>query len=644
MRNIYLLLLLLMVSSTLYAQDRFYVYQKDGLVQSFFCDQVDSITYSLIDAEGITQADFVTQLIYLPDSTVAIPLSVIDSVSFRDPEVVYQKDVVILDNDFLQYLLEVKEYTILYVSSSISNALLPTTGEILFYAYPTQLLPNGFAGRVTGITKVGDRWQITTTIPSMFEVYERLILAETFGSNEHNNLRVDFNKTMNLPFEYAPMGLDGNLALTVYSPNLPIINFDKTLKYFYLMFDCGIKLSATINKELEKGFDESVPLGPQLSIPLPNAVTGAALSLKIDPAVYVGMNGKMDINCSLNQQIRRRFGIAFHEGQWIPFCHPVNFIDSKPSIDAKIALDGSVFLGLQAGVGVGLTFGNEYTGLRGRIGPQLSANISFTAGSILNPSTFYSENKESKIGTEVNWSISSALPKTLVDLLDNAGLQSEWTPLGDAFAKDYSYVLPIFTQPKVIFTNESSADVQITSTVSRKVYIEPTVGLALYKGKDLIKVDGVQRYKSSELLLGANFQGLEEQSSFLTVPVMELFGMTFLGDQETTFTTAKEVEPGQPSSLLIGKWSKYDGLVETFVYEFDEQGRFSWTIYDPEAEGGIDVDSTYGTYSYDDNTHVLTMFDAPSGESYSMKIQLTLDTLIFDFGDYKDIYQRMRTN
>ena len=71
-------------------EDAFYIYRNDGQFNAFFCNEIDSIGYSHYDATGKYYEENVAQLVYTPDSTYYIPLAVIDSVSFVQPEIILQ--------------------------------------------------------------------------------------------------------------------------------------------------------------------------------------------------------------------------------------------------------------------------------------------------------------------------------------------------------------------------------------------------------------------------------------------------------------------------------------------------------------------------------------------------------------------------
>lgn len=622
MKKIYLLLFGIL-SVALHAQDRFFIYQKDGAVRCFLCEDVDSIIYSRVDLTGITRENFVTQKICFQDTTVVIPIALIDSVSFKKPETVLCENVITLNSDFLQYVTRLEDDTVLYVSSSIPKKLLPKIGRILYYEKKTLILPNGFVGRVIAVSCESNGWKIVTETPSILEVYERFILAEPYLSeNTERTLKASnislYNNTFNINID--SLGFRTALSLTVHESVLapPVMRIDNNqLMYFYLMFDCELDVSAGLTLKYNKEIDVSQSLCPQIKIPI-----NALFSIKLEPAVYAKLTGKAELDYSCQNKFRERFGVVFNEGKWMPFSHPINSDAGKPSTDMKLNLFGSIGVGLQFGVGVGFGIGGGTVGLKGRVGSNLSGNLIFDIGTTLDPKSFYSANKKSKIGTEVDWSISEMLPKFFKERLKTVGFETEWS-IGDTFAEDFSYVFPDFTKPQVDYKNEKGTDIQVTATASRKVFINPYVGLALYKDKEPMALEGQQYYKSTDLLLGANFRGLEENVYYRILPIVSLFGMTFLGDQVTQFTVGS-------SPSLLGTWVYTDGSY-IVTYTFYGDGTYQWEDNDDIAVGGDSGDNQgSGFYTYDPNTCILSFV----GEE-SFKIELTEDTFSFyeDYGD-----------
>jgi hypothetical protein len=69
--------------------EAFYVYRHDGQCYKFLRNQVDSIVYSHISADGVFHDEVVTQLIYTKDSICEIPLLEVDGIGFVKMEDFY---------------------------------------------------------------------------------------------------------------------------------------------------------------------------------------------------------------------------------------------------------------------------------------------------------------------------------------------------------------------------------------------------------------------------------------------------------------------------------------------------------------------------------------------------------------------------
>lgn len=84
------LMLTFLAALPMYAQQEnaaFYIYQNDGHFDGFFYDEVQKISYSVLDTLGVEHDEIVSQEIVTADSIYRIMLSAIDSVGFVQPEI-----------------------------------------------------------------------------------------------------------------------------------------------------------------------------------------------------------------------------------------------------------------------------------------------------------------------------------------------------------------------------------------------------------------------------------------------------------------------------------------------------------------------------------------------------------------------------
>ncbi len=98
MKKIIIATIILLLSTYSKAQkdESIYLYRKDGKVNTFLKEDIDSIKYTCTDAQGNLHSTWQAQLIYTKDSTHHIPLENIDSLSFDGSQ--YMSDITCASN------------------------------------------------------------------------------------------------------------------------------------------------------------------------------------------------------------------------------------------------------------------------------------------------------------------------------------------------------------------------------------------------------------------------------------------------------------------------------------------------------------------------------------------------------------------
>lgn len=138
------------------AENAIFIYRNDKQFNAFFDSDVDSMGYSCIDTLGVEHDHYVSQMVYTLDSVYCIPLSVIDSINFFQPEVTYRKGSHKLTAQLQPYVLYVDSVTLI-LSPSTPEELLPQEGEVLFAEDRTGPFEDGFVGRVKSLEKSSGR-------------------------------------------------------------------------------------------------------------------------------------------------------------------------------------------------------------------------------------------------------------------------------------------------------------------------------------------------------------------------------------------------------------------------------------------------------------------------------------------------------
>lgn len=137
-----------------------YIYRNDDHFHGFADDEVDSIKFSRIDADGIEHVDYVTQVVYTPDSIYRIPLAAIDSVVCEQPKMELQKDVVMLTEEQRSFVVRADSTTILFRNDTPRD-LIPERGEVLLaFNYGNQSALQ-FTGRVERVERTAEGVLVT---------------------------------------------------------------------------------------------------------------------------------------------------------------------------------------------------------------------------------------------------------------------------------------------------------------------------------------------------------------------------------------------------------------------------------------------------------------------------------------------------
>ena len=173
------LLVLSCVSLSGFAQvepNAIYNYYNNDSFDAFLNFDVDSIKYSNIDIYGKEHLDIVTQEIWTQDSVYRIPLSNIDSICFRAPEIKLRDSVFFITAEHIPYILTVDTLSLIF-DSSIPGRLLPEVGQVVVNDTFDEPLQDGFAGRVTAINYFDDSVKVVCEDVVITDIFERLSMV-----------------------------------------------------------------------------------------------------------------------------------------------------------------------------------------------------------------------------------------------------------------------------------------------------------------------------------------------------------------------------------------------------------------------------------------------------------------------------------
>ena len=174
--------------------DAFYIYRNDGMINTFFRSEVDSIAYSYYDADSLRYEEIVTQIVYTPDSIYSIPLAVVDSVSFVTPKTEYKPGTIVLEGDIRSYIIGTDSLTVLFRSDTPAN-ILPKIGDKLVTTELSEVFPFGFIGEVEQIEQRGDTIAVVCYATDLDDVFECFYYSSQKVISPAGARRVSFDDT-----------------------------------------------------------------------------------------------------------------------------------------------------------------------------------------------------------------------------------------------------------------------------------------------------------------------------------------------------------------------------------------------------------------------------------------------------------------
>lgn len=234
--------------ATAMAQDAFYIYRNDGDFNGFFYDDVIRMGYSKVDPQGVEHEEYVIQEIETVDSLYRIPLCVIDSIGFQQPEIRFSKKMIDIDANGLMdhYLaLSARDRMLMfdkykYYPASIPSDIVPKVGDVLIShddririeGAPSQLGLEEFArdipyfesqgfflGKVARVEENTAAYKVFYDyVDDIGDIFEQFISVEQVGYAPDGSVKrriAGFNPDGTL--RNSPRKANGNVELTLFS-------------------------------------------------------------------------------------------------------------------------------------------------------------------------------------------------------------------------------------------------------------------------------------------------------------------------------------------------------------------------------------------------------------------------------------------
>lgn len=293
----YVLVLVLMVSAQqLQAQEAFYIYRNDGNFDGFFFDQIERMGYSKYDLDSVEHDIYVVQEIETADSLYRIPLAVIDSIGFQQPEIIFNPNLKNMDETGIAaYIASIRtDDRAVMLRRDIPQALMPQAGDVLVGFDEDTYEPfgmNSFAGKVRSVENDPDApfiYVYCDPVTDLGDIFVQFIAAEQVAADNEGQVRrrlagyhpdgmrraktgeADFllineNTTLKKqfkPFENTQLNLNLGVGLQVRLQMAYNISWRRA--FVKTMLNTGIDLTPSIGMKASGSFEFPIDGLPQL--------------------------------------------------------------------------------------------------------------------------------------------------------------------------------------------------------------------------------------------------------------------------------------------------------------------------------------------------------------------------------------------
>ena len=614
------------------AQQVFYIYRNDGVIHTFFTENIDSMTCSTIDVDSIMHSDFVVQEIYTSDSVYRIPMEIIDSVSFVTPETKYKSGVKVLKGELNEYIVSRDSLTLLFRTDT-PVGLLPVVGDKLVSTVADDVLGGAFLGQVERVIPQEKGIEVICVPVDLMEVFDYYYgimqkekepepqvqvkgLTDGFYTSGMRRLspgKLSYDWFNNWGWQ-ASYSVDDNLSLSINTARAtmsitPIVDYNACL---IVNKDYGVNVSVTAvgNYTMEEllalsgsiSYEEEVKLF-ETAISIPEAL--------VDFYFEFGVFSNMATKISLDQTSKQEYRHVFHwewsskghsslkkVNQWLPLSN---------THEGKVALEGKWSVGAYGKMGFAFIATSSLDiaeiGLRGDGGLSCEGKYVPYKSDFEHARTstdLYNKIKDTEFATYwyyglsaeaklFKWSVSHEIPNFFDIPLNRkeriAGVRS----------------VPLFSGTKLEWAGDGtySATAKATGTVSKT-----DVGFALINQKnedDATYTYSTWGYQGEQADLSAMFFNKSRSADYTLYPLVKYMDMELIAEPSAVDEDIPEVVTlsafsiSESSAVLSGSVSGISGSSSDCRYGFFYGTSTVPSVGGQEIQVGSNRD---GEYSY----------------------------------------------
>lgn len=624
MKKIYVLLVALVATVSIQAQTQdnaLYVYRNDGEFNAFLREEIDSIALSYFDPYGIEHKNPVYQLFFTSDSVYRIPVEAIDSVSFVQPEIIYNKNVVRMDQAGTCKWLKAADGMKLTFNSEMPYSAQPSKGDVLLYLKDNlPYFQEGFAGIVSSVSIVNnDIVVLCDSINDITDIFEQFVAIENIyvqeeqpeGGASRDSDQDNTNIPVNVDLSYEPDascpiqfsisgGIDGNIALQIiYNITKEKQSFSITAKHDWT---AHAKFSAKyeIPNVNHSWYPQSIPL-PMGEIYFPAVCPVFKFSIYGSP--FLKTEGTFEVESAITSPKNTYLTEMYYEnGSFIGGTRQINGKDGdSPSLSSNFSLKGSVHTGGLIGMYIGTIDCVGVLGIGAElcIGPKLCADFSLGTNSD-DDISLYNGLKDSKI--DFSW---LTLDFEMYGRAKFFGKGIDKHTFANASVSLFNkslHFLPEFDEPEIdIDPGLSSALVK--SAASRDLIVPVKLGLSIEdECGDLVETkwsepDYWLENEWPENALWHKFERLHPGSTYTAYPYVRIFGYELKASPSIDFKIKEQKVKITNFKVTMSQYYEdgfyYNGEFYSYMFntsvtlaieDFDGVEDWGYVYCDPEGE------------------------------------------------------------
>lgn len=621
--KIFSVVIMSFLSMTAQAQSAYYLHLKDGRMQVFYTDFVDSMTVSRIDTEGVEHDDYVTQQFWMADSVFQYPLADIDSISFVTPETILQPGVIDMAEGLIDYVTSGDSLSFT-LSSSTPSKMLPKKGDKVVYTEMTEMFPIGFAGEVANISLQSDKYVVDCNLASLSEIFKcyygkSTTAAKTrtrglfdephayFGTGtwtekytlDYSN-EINRNLQNNNDFDIS-VGGDIHTGIEIspqYTVHVSLIITEQEGTYYE--FSCIGTTTETINCDMsgtlsiQKKWNQGKAEVPIQGIPF--------VALYVEPYSFIRSEASMGIDFNINNTYKSAFLFNWSSK------HKETLKNQRPiSRNAGVELEAYGYFSGSLQIGLGVQFGFKTTNLdlvrvymKGEVGVQLGSDLKFV------PEDLKQANSSTRLYEVLkNSSISCGLFRAggcgaQIELgVWEKGTRLEWQeyPLGEPiFEIKYA---PKFSETKANRIDGSPSNISAGTLITGRSLINE-VGFSVLDSDGNVsdsklydkKYDNGKSFSYYKM----DFDNIKTNKEYTVYPLCRFFGYDILAEPRVEITkhivilTLGNDNITQNSAEIRGYIDGYDSSAESGNLYF-----YYNTTGNPSKDNGTEV--CYGQFS-----------------------------------------------